>query len=359
MKRRTHDEFISVLKERNQNVEVVSKYISSKEKVKVRCLKCDHEWYASPSNLLKGFGCPECARKALTKTHDEFVKQMNGINPNIEVIGRYINDNVKIDIRCKICGHEWKAKPSNLIQRFGCPNCYKLSRFNTHEYFISRIKNINPNIEILSEYKGANKKVKCKCNKCCNIWETKASSLLSGHGCPICFHNSKRKTHEQFVEEVKNINSDITIIGNYKNSKTKIKCRCNNCGHIWMPYANGLLVGRGCPRCKKSEGEKAILSYLDSNNIFYLQQYIFIDCRDINPLPFDFYLPNNNLLIEFDGEQHFRPVDYFGGIEKYNTQVKHDEIKNQYCFENNLRLLRIPYTEFNNINHILDIELSA
>lgn len=83
------------------------------------------------------------------------------------------------------------------------------------------------------------------------------------------------------------------------------------------------------------------------------QEKWFSDCRDINPLPFDFYLPNSNQIIEFDGKQHFDQSSLF-----YHTtlsdQKSHDEIKNKYCKDNNIGLLRIPYWEINNINSILD-----
>ena len=118
---------------------------------------------------------------------------------------------------------------------------------------------------------------------------------------------------------------------------------------------------KGCPYCfdtKKfvfSKGEKAVEQVLQDSNIIYLPQYTFYDCRDKNLLPFDFYLPNLNKCIEYDGQHHFYPVA-FNGIseeqakENHLATIRHDEIKNQYCKNNNIELLRISYHNFKNID---------
>lgn len=118
---------------------------------------------------------------------------------------------------------------------------------------------------------------------------------------------------------------------------------------------------QGCPYCfdtKRftfSKGEKAIEQLLQDLSVVYLPQYTFSDCRDKNLLPFDFYLPKLNKCIEYDGQHHFYPVT-FNGIseeqakENHLVTIRHDEIKNQYCKNNNIELLRIPYHNFKNID---------
>jgi very-short-patch-repair endonuclease len=127
------------------------------------------------------------------------------------------------------------------------------------------------------------------------------------------------------------------------------------------------LKGIGCPICKQSKGEDKVKLYLESNKIKFQQQKTFKNC--INPntnykLRYDFYLPEHNLLIEFDGIQHFRPSTFNGKIDKEQTlklfeQTKFtDNIKNNYARENNIRLLRIPYTKFSSINKIISSYLN-
>ena len=121
---------------------------------------------------------------------------------------------------------------------------------------------------------------------------------------------------------------------------------------------------QGCPYCfdtKKfvfSKGEKAVEQVLQDLNITYLPQYTFSDCRDKNLLPFDFYLPKLNKCIEYDGQHHYFPVTFNGvskerAIENHLTTLKHDKIKNEYCKNNNIELLRIPYYDFKNIEVIV------
>jgi hypothetical protein len=106
-----------------------------------------------------------------------------------------------------------------------------------------------------------------------------------------------------------------------------------------------ILAGKGCPRCNESHGEKNIGSYLSMNNITYIPQCTFDGCKDKRKLPFDFYLPELNICIEYDGEQHFKAVDYFGGKEGLKIRQLHDQIKTDYCKNNNISLLRIKYDE--------------
>lgn len=116
-----------------------------------------------------------------------------------------------------------------------------------------------------------------------------------------------------------------------------------------------------CRFCNISQGELKISEYLNSQNIKYKTQYIFKECKYIKPLRFDFYIPKNNICIEYDGQQHFEPInfngDQDGGIGKFIETRKRDNIKNQYCKENNIELIRIPYWDYDNIEKILKCKI--
>lgn len=114
-----------------------------------------------------------------------------------------------------------------------------------------------------------------------------------------------------------------------------------------MAWASNLLDGSNCPNCSKpmSNGEIRIEHYLRNKKITYHKEKTFKGCKNDILLRFDFYLPENNTCIEYDGEQHFRPVEYFGGMDKYKKIKENDNIKNKYCENNNIRLIRIPYTQ--------------
>lgn len=129
-----------------------------------------------------------------------------------------------------------------------------------------------------------------------------------------------------------------------------------NCGHKyhWIKPEH-LKNNIGCPICSSSKGEKIIREYLENNSINFKQEHKFEDCKNKRSLPFDFYIPQYNLCIEFDGIQHFKANNYFGEKEFELTQ-KRDNIKNSYCKKNNINLLRIPYWEIDSIEDILDEE---
>ena len=134
--------------------------------------------------------------------------------------------------------------------------CFKLdlrslnSKKKTTEQFINEMKVIDSNILILDEYVDNKTKITCKCLIDGHEWEATPNGLLRGHGCPLC-GGTTLKTHEQFIEEMKFINSNIFILGNYINNKTKIKVKCLIDGHIWETTPNSLLRGTTCLECSK------------------------------------------------------------------------------------------------------------
>lgn len=161
----------------------------------------------------------------------------------------------------------------------------------------------------------------------------------------------REKIHELYQNE-------YTVLGDYINANTPILIKHNDCDFQWFVTPCEIIRRNICPSCNKSIGEKRIVKYLKINKINYKEQYTFDDCRNKFLLPFDFYLPEYNLLIEYDGEQHYKPIDFFGGRERFEYQQQNDNIKNNYCKQNNIRLIRIPYWDFSNLEDILQHEIS-
>ena len=142
----------------------------------------------------------------------------------------------------------------------------------------------------------------------------------------------------------------------YNNNREKLKYRCDN-GHVYEAIYNSFQQGYRCPHCNESKDEKEIAKILEKYNIPFETQYRFCDCKFKYTLPFDFYLPNYNCCIEFDGEQHYVSKEYFGGEEGFKKTKIRDGIKDDYCKDNDIKLIRIPYWEFDNIEEILKCEL--
>ena len=304
------------------------------------------------------------------KTHNEFINELKNINSNIKILGEYKNSSTKIQCECLICENKWKAKPSHLLSGHGCPECAKKQRAKsntkTHEQFIVELTKVNPNIKVLNKYKHSQDKILCECLICQHQWEVIPQNLLRGYGCPECSQKesakARIKTHEQFIDKLMEINSNIKVLERYEKAKNKILCECLICQHQWSTTPNDLLNGHSCTVCKSSKGELKILKFLQTHNITYVVQKRFDDCRLKQSLPFDFYLPKHNICIEYDGEHHFRVVDFSShDFERASQQFEkiklRDEIKTQYCKENNIKLLRIPYWDFDNIENILKKEI--
>lgn len=231
-----------------------------------------------------------------------------------------------------------------------------MSRRKTTKEFQQEVQNLGGGYyKLCSDYKDSHSKVKLFHTVCEKHYNVSPTSFLGGTRCPYCAGRMKNTT-ENFKEEVKALTGeDYTVLGDYKNANTKINIKHNKCGHIWKITPNKFLHGRRCPRCNESHGERAIRKYLDSNNIQYESQKRFKGCRYKKPLPFDFYLPTLRIVIEYDGEQHFKPFDHFGGKKRLKLYKKRDSIKNSYCLENNIKLIRINYQiDSNSIDEFLD-----
>ena len=286
---------------------------------------------------------------------------MSKINPSIEIVGKYVNNKVKILVRCGICDHEWNPVPNSLTRGCGCPKCAGLIK--THGEFVDEMKEVNPTIKIVGQYIKNKLKVECCCLVCGNNWMVTPNSLLRGAGCPECSKrrvaNAHRKTHEDFIKEVKAINPYVEILDKYVGIKTKVECLCSLCGSKWYAIPDNLLHGEGCQKCKISKGELKIENFLKNNNIDYIAQKKFDGLVGVGgkKLSYDFYIPNYKTLIEFNGAQHKIPVKYFGGEEKLLKQQEHDKRKRDFAHSHNYCLIEIPHTDFSRIEDILNDRL--
>lgn len=349
-KKKTHEEYVVEANNINPNIEVVGQYVNAKTPISHKCLMHDMEWMASPTNILNGKGCPKCANekrhKAMSGTHEEYVKEVERINRDIIVLGIYVNARTPILHKCKIDEYEWVTSPDHILRGHGCPKCVGNIK-KTHKEYVQELSSINPNIEVIGNYINASTPIEHKCLIHNIEWKIRPNDALYGKGCPFCgiekSGSFRLKTHAQYVEELKMANKNIIAIESYNGANTPILHKCLIDGCEWCATPHNILCGTGCPRCNESKGEKIIRKWLTEHNIEYNSQKRFNDCCDKIPLPFDFYLPSYNCCIEYDGIQHYEPIEYFGGKKSLEYTKKHDKIKNDYCANNDIKLLRIPY----------------
>lgn len=359
-KTKTHDEYVQELAEKNPGIKVIEKYAGANTPIKHYCIKHNIYWNISPHNALQGKGCKECGKeKNITsqkKSHEIYVKELKIKNPTVEVVEQYININIPILHHCLIHDIFWETTPGRALKGVGCEECRKNKfhqiRCKDHEQYVKEVKNINPNIIVVGQYINAKTPIEHYCEKHNIFWNAYPDSILRGIGCKECGNEKIRdkniKSHDKYVEDLYIANPNIEVIEEYQGANIAILHRCKIDGYIWSAKPANILFGKGCPQCNESKGERQVRQWLDKHDIVYIYQKTFINCRDLRVLPFDFYIPKYNLCIEYDGEQHFRPVDFNGNGEGLASQQfaktkYHDEIKNQYCKNNNIHLLRIPY----------------
>ena len=189
------------------------------------------------------------------KTDEEFREELKQKRPDVIQIDKYINAKTEISVKCKKCGNIFKASPNGLLGNVRrCKVCglekqLKSSR-KTNEEFIKELSEINPNIEPIEEYINAKTKIKVKCKVCNHIWSVRPSSLVnSGKGCPKCA-GTIRKTGNDIVKLIENSNRSIEILTIPENTHSKIKIKCKICNHIWEANVSNIIyLKQGCPKC--------------------------------------------------------------------------------------------------------------
>jgi len=264
-------------------------YINKKKRVEIICLIHGSFWQAPMNHLYLKQGCNKCGRevtsKKLKKTLIQFIEEANKIHDNKYDYSKvdYINNKTKIEIICLIHG-SFLQRPDDHLNKNGCNKC-RITYKLTNNTFIEKANKV---------------------------------------------HNNKY---------------DYSKV-NYINSQTKIEIICPiHSSFFQAPFSH--LLNHGCPICNSSKGELQIKSYLDGNNINYVRQKTFNKCKHKRPLPFDFYLSEYNTVIEYDGRQHFKAIDFFGGEKEFEIRKKRDNIKTNYCLNNNINLIRVPYWNSN------------
>lgn len=187
---------------------------------------------------------------------------------------------------------------------------------------------------------------KCRCN-CGNIIYPTMNNLTRGHttscGCAKDEYVETLKT--DIIGKKYGKLTVIEEIKSRKNNRRTVRCICD-CGNEHICNVTDLTTGHtmSCGCLNKSKGEIYIEEILQENNINYIPQKRFEDCKNKRTLPFDFYLPNYNICFEFDGRQHSEPVSFWGGEKRFKDLKFNDSIKDTYCRENGINLIRIPYT---------------
>ena len=335
-----------------------TEYLGYYSKLRIICPQ-HGEFWQMPNNHLNGQGCPICgkikAKQSPTLGYDGFIeeaKKVHGDRYDYSNV-KYVNNKTKVCIICPQHGEFWQT-PINHLNGQGCRKCSIEKQKITKSEFIEKAKKVHGNKYDYSKVKFNNNKEKICiiCPEHGEFWQ-RLNSHLNGAKCPSCGQKQRIKTiretrgitQEEFINRAKKVHGDRYDYSKvkYVNIDTKVCIICPEHGEFWQtPYAH--LIGQGCPMCNESHLERDIRMLLNENSINFIQRATKQDIPWIGRQHLDFYLPDYNIAIECQGEQHFKPIEVFGGKEEHNKTKRNDEKKKKLCEENNIKLLY--YTNF-------------
>jgi hypothetical protein len=272
------------------------------------------------------------------------IKEYNGVKTILKI---YCNCKDKFGVDH---GYFYQSYTAHVHGHKGCPKCIKTYPHTTEEFIklaqsIQVDGNGNPKYTYLKTiYLRSQKKVIVTC-LIHGDFLIKPHHHLSGKGCPKCYGRKCGLIIGEFIKRANIIFDNFYDYSKtiYVHSQKKVIVTCPLHGDFLVNPNDHIHNRSGCPLCKNHIGEIYVAKLLKDNNINFIPQKTFPDCKYKRKLRFDFYIPEFNILIEYDGFQHFEKLEIFGGKESFILQEIKDEIKNKYCENNNIPLIRLPY----------------
>lgn len=283
----------------------------------------------------------------------------------------YLNTHTPISIVCPSHG-DFQQRPNRHLQGDGCPKCA------LEKASLDRMKNLGHFLEMAyrthgtrysyerSIYSGINKAITITCKDHGDFVQRATDHIYNAAGCPSCGNlikgAYKLRSLEDVVAEATQVHAGIYDYSKaiFVNITTKFEVICKRHGSFWVTPTNHIHRQSGCPNCKSSKPEERLANILKNMGVRFVRQQTFETCRSPrgSKLRWDFYLPAQNLLIEYDGEQHFYPI-CLGGVSKelaeflHAQTVEHDRIKNLWAIQQGIPLLRIGYSQSSEMEEIL------
>lgn len=296
------------------------------------------------------------------KTHEEYIKEVNDINPNIIVVGRYVNYQTKILHKCKLDEHEWETTPANILKSEGCPMCrnrrLREARIKPHDEYVQSIQKLNPNIEVIETYVGAQRKIKHRCKIDNYEWAVTPSAILGGQGCPVCAGQKIGPAPEyknsiwasQYKTYCSCYMTDTQMKTTMPMSSQKIDCICPNC-HTTKSIIVANLIKQGLD-CICEDGQTYPNKFV-YNVLKQLNLNVKPECRFewSNNKRYDDFLVDYNIIVENHGQQHYEECLLTYGTSLMDIQ-QNDRYKEQLARANGILEYVILDCRKSNADHI-------
>jgi len=377
------------LEKNEENPREILKY--SHYKYWFKCNKCFHDFEGQISSISNGGWCPYCNSRILCTDNDckdcfnksfaSYEKNTYWSDKNEEQPREvFKGTHDKYLFNCNKCSHEFETALYSIVSGVWCPYCCSEKLCNNEcKYCFDRSFANHPKSKFWSEknnkkprqvFKSSGQKYLLNCNKCHHEFETTLSNITSKNPtwCPYCSEPPKILCNDENCNEcfkhsfASHVKSEYWSEKNeeiprkvFKLSAKKIWFNCNKCFHQFEATLSNITYGSWCPYCASSKLEQLTSEYFDRCEIKYNEQKTFEDLKNIKCLPFDFYIPEINTLIELDGIQHFEYTVFFHRNEEIFKKRRQTDIKkNFYAISNNYNYLRLSYLELPKIEFYLE-----
>ena len=332
-------------------------YVNSKTKVLIGCRK--HGYFEQKmSKHLAGQGCRKCA-DGPKRTTEDFIKGAILKHGDKYDYSKSVYKNIEknVTIICPEHG-EFQQTPHSHLRGGGCPVCARItatSKFRTStEEFIrkAKLKWGDKYSYTKTKYVSTAKKLIITC-PIHGDFEQRADGHLK-YGCEKCHYDSKKLPFKEFLERANKIHGNIYtyVEESYTKANDKVKIKCKEHGYFHQ-HAGEHMRGAGCPLCASSSGEKKLVLLFKKYSITFMREFSIYGYL----YRYDFYLPDLNILVEYDGLHHFKPIKFYGGEDFFKKVKESDKAKNLLADAKGYDLIRIPYTRLDNLEDYLLTQL--
>lgn len=346
-----------------------SEYKGSHTPLIITCKEHGDFWMTPYNHIHLCCNCQKCSGCSVL-TFEEFKKRaFKKYGDRFDYSNAaYTNRDAEISIKCNVCGTVFRQTPHNHLTctQGGCPTCrysyVAKSESIPFEEFVARSIEVHGNK--YTYHKDSYFGIKNKTTITCPIhgdFEQQAMAHANGSGCNLCgnisISNTLTLNTDIFKQRAVAVHGDEYDYSKsiYIGNATPLTIICKKHGEFEMKPCDHW-KGHGCPVCHSSSGERLIRAFLVNNNIEFVQEFLVknvYSSSDKKWFRVDFFLPQHNIFIEFNGKQHYEPIDLWGGEKQFEIQKARDEAVRKYCIENGINLIEIPYTDISNIDAIL------